>query len=115
MKYFLGIDAGTSGIKALVLDETGRVCGSGYRECDLITPRFGWVEQDPREWWIACSIAVKEAVKKCGHGKEIEGIGLSGQMQGITPVSYTHLDVYKRQVQPIAIGKGRRNGTKLSL
>lgn len=83
MKYFLGIDAGTSGIKALVLDETGRVCGSGYRECDLITPRFGWVEQDPREWWIACNVAVKEAVKKCGHGKEIEGIGLSGQMQGI--------------------------------
>ncbi len=47
MSCFLGIDAGTSGIKVIVLDDTGRVRSSGYCECDILTPYPGWVEQDP--------------------------------------------------------------------
>jgi xylulokinase len=84
MSCFLGIDAGTSGIKAIVLDETGKIQGTGYRECNLITPRPGWVEEDPLDWWNACYGAIGEAVQTSGRGKEILGIGFSGQMQGST-------------------------------
>lgn len=43
MKCFMGIDCGTSGIKVVLLSEAGELLGSGYSECDLITPgRAGW-------------------------------------------------------------------------
>ena len=51
----MGIDAGTSGIKALVMDAAGKIMGVGYCECDLITPKPNWVEQNPLDWWEACS------------------------------------------------------------
>ena len=84
MSYFMGIDSGTSGIKAIVLDDTGRILGTGYHECNLITPRPNWVEQDPMDWWEACSIAAEKAAKESGVGMEIAAIGFSGQMQGCT-------------------------------
>lgn len=84
MNCFLGIDSGTSGIKAIVLDDAGKILGTGYRECNLITPKPGWVEQDPLDWWNACYNAVAEAVAKSGCGKKIVSIAFSGQMQGST-------------------------------
>lgn len=84
MSCFLGIDAGTSGIKAIVLEDTGNIVGVGYAECNLITPRPAWVEENPLDWWEACDTAVKQAVAKSGKGMEIVGIGFSGQMQGST-------------------------------
>jgi xylulokinase len=84
MECFLGIDAGTSGIKAMIIDEKGNNRGIGYCECDIISPNPGWAEQNPKTWWHACDIAVKEAVLKSGCGKDIKGIGFSGQMQGST-------------------------------
>lgn len=84
MSCFLGIDSGTSGIKAIVLDDKGQIHGVGYAECDLITPRPGWVEQDPLVWWQACHTAVGQAVKQSGRGQDVIGIGFSGQMQGCT-------------------------------
>ena len=82
MSCFLGIDAGTSGIKAIVLEDTGNIVGVGYHECDLITPRPAWVEENPLDWWEACDAAVKQAVANSGKGDQIIGIGFSGQMQG---------------------------------
>ena len=84
MSCFLGIDAGTSGVKAVVMDASGALLGKGYGECDLITPRPSWVEQDPQAWWEACDAAVRQAVAKSGRGGEVAGIGFSGQMQGLT-------------------------------
>ena len=84
MSCFMGIDAGTSGIKAVVIDDAGTILGVGYHECDLITPKPGWVEQDPRDWWSACCHAAAEAAKKSGRGMDIAAIGFSGQMQGCT-------------------------------
>lgn len=82
MRCFMGIDAGTSGVKAVIIDEHGAVRGSGYHECDLVTPRPGWVEQAPEAWWSACCQAVRRAVSASGCGDAVAGIGLSGQMQG---------------------------------
>jgi len=84
MSCFLGIDAGTSGIKAIVLEHTGRILGEGYAECNVVAPKPGWAEEDPLDWWEACKTAVGLAVSKSGRGKDIEGIGFSGQMQGST-------------------------------
>jgi xylulokinase len=82
MAYFMGIDAGTSGIKAVIMDDKGVIHGSGYSECDMITERPGWAEQDPLDWWRACKEAVQKAAATTGLGKKISGIGFSGQMQG---------------------------------
>jgi xylulokinase len=84
MTCFLGIDAGTSGVKAIVIDESGKTQGLGYKEVNLITPRPLWVEQDPNEWWQACKYAIQEAVAKSEKGQEIAAIGLTGQMLGNT-------------------------------
>ena len=78
----MGIDAGTSGIKAVVMDETGKLWGQGYRECTVFTPKPNWAEQDPLDWWEACSAAAAQAVVASGKGDEILAIGFSGQMQG---------------------------------
>ena len=84
MSCFLGIDAGTSGIKTIIIDESGNMCGMGFHECDIITPNPGWVEQDPLVWWDACKKAVQQAVLNSGRGRDVKSIGFSGQMQGST-------------------------------
>ncbi len=84
MSCYLGIDSGTSGVKAIVIDETGATLGVGYKECNLLTPRPLWVEQDPNDWWEACAFAIREAVARSGRGNEIQAIGLTGQMLGNT-------------------------------
>lgn len=93
MKHFIGVDAGTSGIKVVVFNELGRVCGSGYHECSVITPRPGWVEQNPEILWDACNSAVKMAIASCGEKVDVASISFSGQMQGCLLVD--------RNLQPI--------------
>lgn len=84
MKYFLGIDAGTSGVKAIVVGEDGSEAGVGYKEIDVVTEKPMWAEQNPADWWEACQYAVGKAVADSGVGKQIVGIGISGQMLGST-------------------------------
>jgi xylulokinase len=72
----IGIDVGTTGVKAVAIAEDGvATAEAGY---PLATPRPGWSEQDPEDWWNATQRAL-EAV----GGREIAGIGLSGQMHGL--------------------------------
>ena len=80
----LGIDIGTSGSRALVVDATGRVVAAASADHEPFqSPRTGWAEQDPADWWRACQVAVRRALSESGlaHGA-IEAIGLSGQMHG---------------------------------
>ena len=84
MKYFLGIDAGTSGIKAIVVGEDGSTAGVGYQEIDVISEKPLWAEQAPGDWWDACKFAIGKAVSESGVGQDIEGVGLTGQMLGST-------------------------------
>lgn len=85
MSYLLGIDIGTSGTKALVIDtaQGGLVVGSATAEYPLYTPKPLWAEQNPEDWWQGTIAAVSQAIQKAGiEGKQIKGIGLSGQMHG---------------------------------
>lgn len=79
----LGIDIGTSGTKALLIDDDGRVIGSSTVEYPLYTPFPSWSEQEPEDWWRATKEAVLSVINKTGVSpKLIKGIGLSGQMHG---------------------------------
>ena len=51
MKYLIGLDVGTSGAKCIMIDETGKVVASSTQEYPLSTPRPGWAEQNPEDWW----------------------------------------------------------------
>ena len=76
---YLGIDVGTSGVKAVLADGAGTVVADRTEALALQTPRPGWCEQDPATWWRAVCAAVR------GLGAEVGGvraIGLSGQMHG---------------------------------
>ena len=82
---YLGLDLGTSGVKALLIDGRQAVIGSGHASLDVSRPHHGWSEQDPAEWVRACRQAIAEL--KAAHSREfaaIKGIGLSGQMHGAT-------------------------------
>jgi len=84
MAYYLGIDVGTSGTKALVMNARAKVLATATAEYGVSAPRPGWSEQDPEDWWAGTVKAVRAAVKKAGiDGKQIAGIGLSGQMHGL--------------------------------
>jgi len=82
--YFLGIDIGTGGTRALLMEVSGTVVGSGTEEHQpFASPHPGWAEQDPRDWWRACGIAVKKALQKSSvRAEEIACVGFSGQMHG---------------------------------
>ena len=74
---YLGIDVGTSGVKAVLADAAGAVRATRTVALDLATPRPGWCEQDPADWWTA----VREAVRGL-DARDVRAIGLSGQMHG---------------------------------
>ncbi|MGC1188543.1 MAG: xylulokinase [Candidatus Acidiferrales bacterium] len=66
------------------MDAQGRIIGSGVEEHQpFASPRPGWAEQDPRDWWRACGLAVGRALKAAGiRGDAISCVGFSGQMHG---------------------------------
>jgi xylulokinase len=87
----LGIDIGTSGTKTLVTDDGGKVLASATAEYPLSTPRPGWAEQEPEDWWRATVSTVREVLAKSGlAAKDIRGIGLSGQMHGSVFLDASH-------------------------
>jgi xylulokinase len=83
---FLGIDIGTSGVKALLIDEGGKPLGDASAPAvEPTRPHPGWSEQNPADWWDATLAAVDKL--KASHGAElakVRGIGLSGHMHGAT-------------------------------
>jgi xylulokinase len=78
MTRLVGLDVGTSSVKGLAIDEGGAVVGLAERGYPLSTPRPGWSEQDPEDWWRA-SVEVLEELDAASAA----GIGLSGQMHGL--------------------------------
>ena len=81
---YLGIDVGTGGTRALVMDAEGQVVASASAEHQhFASPRPGWAEQDPRDWWQACGTAVRKALQTSGiRAEDIACVGFSGQMHG---------------------------------
>ncbi len=98
--YLLGIDVGTGGTRALILDERGHVISSATEDHRaFVSPQIGWAEQDPCDWWRACGVAVRDALAQAKlRGDQISCVGLSGQMHGAVL-----LDEHGRVVRPAMI------------
>ena len=104
--FWLGIDIGTGSSRALLVDERGRVkyAVSAAHE-DFRMERPLWAEQGPENWWDAAQQAIRGVLKKAGAtGKDIRGIGLSGQMHGLTM-----LDEANRVIRPALIWCDQRS------
>src|SRR5437764_9634529 len=83
MPHLLGIDIGTSGTKTLICDEDGKVLATATAEHPISSPKPGWSEQNPRDWWDSTCKATKAVLKKAKvKAADVSGIGLSGQMHG---------------------------------
>ncbi len=99
----LGLDLGTSSIKALLLDVRGVVISVGRSAYPIDNPRPGWAEQDPETWWNATRKAVSQATARYNPA-DIVGIGISGQMHGMVLVKRDGKPVY-----PAVIWADRRS------
>jgi xylulokinase len=80
MTALLGLDVGTSGARCVAIDETGRLLAEAASEYPLHSPRPGWSEQDPEDWWEASRTVLGRVALKVGQ--DVAGIGLTGQMHG---------------------------------
>jgi xylulokinase len=83
LSYVLGIDSSTTATKAILIDREGQVRGVGSSSYGYETPHPLWTEQDPRLWWDATVIAIRQVLTDRGiSGSEVEAVGLTGQMHG---------------------------------
>ncbi|HWQ15643.1 MAG TPA: xylulokinase [Roseiflexaceae bacterium] len=81
--YLLGLDIGTTGAKALLCDEGGRVLATATAEYPLLTPQPLWSEQHPADWWRGAQEALRGVLARAGvDTHQIAGLGLTGQMHG---------------------------------
>jgi xylulokinase len=105
----LGIDVGTGGTRAVIIDDAGRVVGSVSAEHEpFASPETGWAEQDPRDWWLALTRAVKSVLAESNvSADEIGGVGFSGQMHGAVL-----LDASYEVVRPALIWCDQRTDTQ---
>ena len=85
--YLLGIDYGTGGGKACIIDEEANVLAYAYREYTIYTNKPGWSEHEPERYWsVACEI-IRECIKKSGiNPKDIKGIGTSSAVPSMVMV-----------------------------
>ncbi|MGH2683561.1 MAG: glycerol kinase GlpK [Actinomycetota bacterium] len=82
MSRILSIDAGTTGVRGMVVDEGGRVLARGYREFPQSFPRPGWVEHDPEDWWVSAVEAAEEALAAAAiEARDLSAIGITNQRE----------------------------------
>jgi xylulokinase len=85
MALVMGIDLGTSSTKTVLMDEAGQVVATASAGYPLLTPRAGWVEQNPSDWWRAVCDTIRQAIRQLTlplTARDIKGVSLSGQMNG---------------------------------
>ena len=82
--WFLGMDVGTGGTRAVVVDETGKlIAGASSEHAPFKTAHPGWAEQDPEDWWRAAQESIRGALAAAPEPRQpIAAIGLTGQMHG---------------------------------
>ncbi len=105
---FLGLDIGTSSVKALLVDAAQRTLAVGNSALEVARPHPLWSEQDPEHWWRATLAAVAEVRAAAPEGwRALAGIGLSGQMHGATL-----LDAAGRVLRPAILWNDGRSGAE---
>lgn len=92
---YLGLDIGTSSVKAILIDQEQRTIATADAAQDVQRSHAGWSEQRPEDWIKGCELAINEL--KASHGRElaaVRGIGLSGQMHGAVMLDAQDKPVY---------------------
>ena len=91
MTTFLGLDLGTSALKAVLVDAADAVLAEASAPLTAQRPRPGWSEQDPAAWWQATLLAVDQLHAEAPAAlARVEGVGLSGQMHGAVLLGAAH-------------------------
>ncbi len=81
MEYLMGLDIGTSGVKAIIISVGGEILATNTRSYPLDTPQSGWAEQDPEDWWQATKKVIKDVLTESEiNPGSLQGISFSGQM-----------------------------------
>lgn len=97
----MGIDLGTTGVKAVCFDHGGAVLSSAYREYPIFSPRPGWMELDPERVWRDTAEAVREAAARCADPVSAVGISCLGEAVAM-------LDERGRVLHPTIVGFDNR-------
>jgi glycerol kinase len=101
----LAVDAGTTGVTVLLVDDRGAVRGRGYREFPQSFPRPGWVEHDPEDWWSSSLEAAGDALETSGvAAPDIAAVGITNQRE--TTVVWERRTL--RPVHPAIVWQDRR-------
>ena len=106
---YVGIDLGTSGVKAILLDEQGTLLASHTEPLSVSRPHPLWSEQDPEAWWQATDSAMK-ALGARQSLRSVKALGLTGQMHGATL-----LDKQQRVLRPAILWNDGRSGEECAL
>lgn len=106
---YIGIDLGTSGVKAILLNEQGEVVASQTEKLTVSRPHPLWSEQDPEQWWQATDRAMK-ALSKQHSLSEVKALGIAGQMHGATL-----LDSQQQVLRPAILWNDGRCGEECAL
>lgn len=105
---FIGLDLGTSAVKAVLVDDDQTVVDQASAPLTVSRPHPLWSEQDPDQWWTATDAAMAEIGSRQGRAlSAVRGIGLSGQMHGATL-----LDGQDRVLRPAILWNDGRSGTE---
>ena len=80
-EVYIGIDIGTGGARVLAVDGSGTLVAQATQEYPLLTPRPGWTEQNPEDWWAATAACLRRVTVEVGPDR-VRGVGLTGQMHG---------------------------------
>lgn len=108
MQALLGIDLGTTGVKAAAFAaDNGQVLSSAFIEYPLMHPRPGWAEQDPADWWQATITAIRGCLAQDIRAEDVRAVGLSGQMHGVVL-----LDEQDRVLRPSIIWADQRSAAQ---
>lgn len=103
---FIGIDIGTGGARVLAVDGAGTLVAQATKEYPLLTPRPGWTEQNPTDWWRATANCLRKVTAQVGADR-IKGVGLTGQMHGSV-----FLDTRGDVIRPALLWNDQRTGSE---
>ncbi|MBO4781290.1 MAG: xylulokinase [Lachnospiraceae bacterium] len=79
---YIGVDLGTSAVKLLLMEGSGKICKIVSKEYPLYFPNPGWSEQKPEDWWTQVIAGIKELTSECDKS-QVAGISFGGQMHGL--------------------------------
>lgn len=105
MEYVMGIDLGTSSVKAVLTDRNGRIAAMAQKGYDVEIPQAGYAQQSPQNWWEQTKRVIRDVIKSGDISSgQVKAVGFSGQMHGLVA-----LDREKKPLMPALIWMDQRS------